>query len=291
VPENPLLFAPQSTTTTTTTTTPMVHEISSTIDWCEDNWVYHDEVAEFWNTVSNVLYIWLALLGIYNASQMKTMQHKVDFTICSICGMMVGIGSAWFHGRLTYAGQMFDEIWMLIILAYGSYLMLRDDYPKIGYAFAVPLMVISFLHIQDGYIKLFQWTFGFSALATHVIMHIRLKSITASWPEKRRRDVEKAAIVMALMVIFGTSLWLTEELLCKSWYKAIFDPHLHAFWHFFTAYALYGYSVIYHILLTKEEGYFAYKFGFLPYVSTQPSASASGKPMQGTLKQARKKTA
>jgi len=257
----------------------MVHEITSTIDWCEDNWVYHDEVAEWWNTVSSLFYIGLPLLGIYNACKLGGMQLKIEFVLNAICRMMVGIGTAWFHGRLTYAGQMYDEIWMLIMLGYGAYQLNKKEYPNIGYLFALPVITFSYFHIYEGYVKLFQCTFLLAGILLHTSFCLRLKSNTAHWSAKKKQNIERASLIMALVTIFGCSLWLTEELFCKSWYKAIFDPHLHAFFHLLTAYSLHGYTVIFHLLLAKEEGYFAYKFGFFPYVSTQPSAS--GKLMKG----------
>lgn len=264
----------------------MVHEITSTIDWCEDNFVYHDEVAEWWNSVSALVYVGLGFLGIYNACQMNGMVKKIDFSLNAICRLMVGVGTVWFHGRLTYTGQMYDEVWMLIMLAYGAYQLLKEEYPNIAYMFALPVIIFSYLHINEGYVHLFRSVFAINGIILHAIFYMRIKANTKSWEARRRRNVYQAAWVMACITIAGTFLWVTEELLCRKYYKAIFNPQLHAIFHCLTAYSLHGYSVIFHLLLaTKGESWFAYKFGFLPYVSaTPPTTETKGKPPKGILK-------
>ena len=41
---------------------------SSSIDWCEQNYVYSNYIAEFWNTITNILVMILGISGLYLSS-------------------------------------------------------------------------------------------------------------------------------------------------------------------------------------------------------------------------------
>lgn len=42
----------------------MTRPITSTLDWCEENYVWHPLVAEFWNTVSSLAFVAMGLFGL-----------------------------------------------------------------------------------------------------------------------------------------------------------------------------------------------------------------------------------
>lgn len=72
---------------------------SSTIDWCEDNYVVSFYIAEFWNTISNVLLILVAIFSYKKAAQQG---FEKRFLMQYLAGVVVGIGSACFHGTLRF---------------------------------------------------------------------------------------------------------------------------------------------------------------------------------------------
>jgi dihydroceramidase len=39
---------------------------TSTLDWCEENYIVSYFIAEFWNTLTNIVIIFTASLGIFN---------------------------------------------------------------------------------------------------------------------------------------------------------------------------------------------------------------------------------
>lgn len=65
------------------------------------------------NTLSNLIFHILALIGLYNALRLKS-ERRVVYCFLSLAA--VGTGSALFHGSLTYGMQLMDELPMI----YGS---------------------------------------------------------------------------------------------------------------------------------------------------------------------------
>lgn len=74
-------------------------EPSSTIDWCEDNYALSFYIAEFWNTISNVLFVVLAIYG-YRRARREGFEPRFLYQYIAV--IIVGIGSASFHGTLRY---------------------------------------------------------------------------------------------------------------------------------------------------------------------------------------------
>ena len=76
--------------------------VTSSIDWCERNYVVSYFVGEWWSTLSNGIAIALALWGMCVA-----LRHGCELrfiaTFANIA--LVGVGSVAFHGTLTHIGQ------------------------------------------------------------------------------------------------------------------------------------------------------------------------------------------
>ncbi len=81
---------------------------TSTVDWCEANYVVSHYVAEFWNTVSN---IGLLVLGIYGVRMClrEGLAVRVDLLLLFGLIAVVGLGSAAFHATLLKTSQQLDE--------------------------------------------------------------------------------------------------------------------------------------------------------------------------------------
>ncbi|XP_076453756.1 alkaline ceramidase 3-like isoform X1 [Babylonia areolata] len=93
--------------------------VTSTIDWCEENYVVSRYVAEFWNTISNLIMILAPLFACCLAVRQK-LEKPVIFSYVSI--VVVGCGSWLFHMTLQYSMQLMDElpmIWGSAFLLYG----------------------------------------------------------------------------------------------------------------------------------------------------------------------------
>jgi len=97
-------------------------DITSNINWCEDDYVVSYYIAEFYNTISNLEMIFLALYGIYLLFKFKVPKYS----IAHFALLIVGLGSILFHATLKYTFQLTDELPMI----YGSlifiYLVVAD---------------------------------------------------------------------------------------------------------------------------------------------------------------------
>ncbi|CAD0113787.1 unnamed protein product [Aureobasidium uvarum] len=74
--------------------------VTSTLNWCE----------EIVNTLTNLLFVWLAFRGINNCIQNG---HDQIFLVTFIGYLVVGTGSFLFHSTLKYPMQLVDELSMI----------------------------------------------------------------------------------------------------------------------------------------------------------------------------------
>jgi dihydroceramidase len=84
--------------------------ITSTLDWCEENYYATRYSAEIVNTLTNLLFIYLAYRGISNCLQQN---HERIFLLTFIGYLIVGSGSFLFHTTLKYPMQLVDELSMI----------------------------------------------------------------------------------------------------------------------------------------------------------------------------------
>lgn len=81
-----------------------------TLNFCEEDYVISYYCAEFCNTLTNLLFIWLGLKGIRDCFKYG---HPAIFVIAFIGYMIVGTGSTLFHATLKYPMQLVDELSMI----------------------------------------------------------------------------------------------------------------------------------------------------------------------------------
>ncbi|KAJ8116732.1 hypothetical protein OPT61_g1908 [Boeremia exigua] len=84
--------------------------VTSTLDWCEENYVVTTYAAEIVNTLTNLLFMYLASKGIQNCLKYG---HDTVFLVTFIGYVLVGTGSFLFHATLKYPMQLVDELSMI----------------------------------------------------------------------------------------------------------------------------------------------------------------------------------
>ncbi|RAR07052.1 tubulin beta chain [Stemphylium lycopersici] len=84
--------------------------VTSTLDWCEENYVVTHYAAEIINTLTNLLFMYLAAKGIRNCLKNG---HDTVFLVVFIGYLLVGSGSFLFHATLKYPMQLVDELSMI----------------------------------------------------------------------------------------------------------------------------------------------------------------------------------
>ncbi|CAN6281794.1 unnamed protein product [Urochloa humidicola] len=94
--------------------------VTSTTELCEENYAHSSYIAEFYNTLSNVPCVLLALIGLVNAFRQG---FEKRFSVLHISNMILAIGSMIFHATLQHVLQQSDETPMVWeILLYISFL-------------------------------------------------------------------------------------------------------------------------------------------------------------------------
>ena len=97
---------------------------SSPIDWCEDNYRVNPYVAEFVNTISNMLLVIFPLFVIRSNIWSSYLQYvSVGPHITLYLMSLTGLGSLYFHCTLSFMGQFLDEIAQLwaCLIAYAFF--------------------------------------------------------------------------------------------------------------------------------------------------------------------------
>ncbi|KAF2234622.1 alkaline phytoceramidase [Viridothelium virens] len=84
--------------------------VTSTLNWCEEDYYATIYSAEIVNTLTNLLFMYCAFKGIFNCIQNG---HDRIFLITFIGYLVVGTGSFMFHTSLKYPMQLVDELSMI----------------------------------------------------------------------------------------------------------------------------------------------------------------------------------
>jgi len=92
--------------------------ITSTLNWCEEDYYATIYSAEIVNTLTNLLFIFLALKGIINCLKHG---HDQIFLVAFIGYGIVGTGSFLFHATLKYPMQLVDELSMIYTTCLMNY--------------------------------------------------------------------------------------------------------------------------------------------------------------------------
>ncbi|KAL6934424.1 hypothetical protein ACO0OL_002967 [Hanseniaspora opuntiae] len=103
---------------------PIWGNVTSTIDWCEENYVQSSFIAEFCNTISNFSYVFVSFYLFYSLRKIGISELRFKLTMLGL--LSVGIGSAMFHMSLRYDCQLLDELPMIYITCIPCYSVLSE---------------------------------------------------------------------------------------------------------------------------------------------------------------------
>eukprot|EP01137_Pigoraptor_chileana_P008171 Opistho-2@54641 len=221
---------------------PFWGNVTATIDWCEENYVASPYIAEFWNTVSNMLMVFLALFGFK-----KFVDYGVErrFAMSYLALMTVGVGSTLFHGTLLYEMQLLDELPMIYGTCVFLYVLLEDERtPKYGWKLVFFLGLYSTV-VTVVYLVLKKPIFH------EVAYGILVAGVVFLCARMLRRHPTPALYRLFWFAFasygFGFFLWNIDNNFCHHLRNTRDESHpavapvyqLHAWWHIFTGYATY----------------------------------------------------
>ncbi|KAF8861305.1 alkaline phytoceramidase, partial [Acephala macrosclerotiorum] len=230
-------------------------------------------VAEFINTATSLMYLYLGWVGIQN-----TKCHSRDKIIifCYFLLACVGPGSMAYHITIKYTGQMIDEFSMLyatsaILFAAFSVTLQPSSRFSLGISVSCMAFATSIIHYCLDYTPGFQIVFG---------MMVFTVFCECVWLVKTRVDDQEVAGDMKGLALFGAGifvwgyvLWNVDNEFCaelRSLRDAVGMPlgfvlELHGWWHIFTGLAVYYYMVFieYLRLYLGRRGRDAESFNFI----------------------------
>lgn len=246
---------------------------TSTIDWCEENYVVSPYIAEALNTVTNAGFIALALFAIFHAWRNK-LELRFVFTAAGF--LLVGIGSWFFHMTLRYEYQLLDELPMIYatcIPFWSIFSEFKDTRGSImvgaGIFTAANLLTYIYLYVLKDP-TLHQAAYGL--LNAAIIFRSNALTQKHCTDKKALSQLNRTMLSGVLIFILGYFLWNLDIHLCsharakrREWgmpYGFILEGH--GWWHLFTGTGVYFYLVYMEYLrcwLTKTQSY--YLFGWM----------------------------
>ncbi|KAL2012909.1 hypothetical protein VTN00DRAFT_434 [Thermoascus crustaceus] len=234
--------------------------VTSTLNWCEEDYYATIYSAEIVNTLTNLLFMFLGVKGIRSC---RRNGHDTIFQVAFYGYLLVGFGSFLFHSTLKYPMQLVDELSMIYttcLMCYASFSYSRPSWVRVFLAvFLTGLAVFITLYYHYLGDPVFHQN-AYALLTTIVVlrsMYTMEVTLRPKWrksreedrlererkglpaPSKERQHYEnvrdtKTLKTMWFMVIYGLSMflggffiWTLDNKFCtklRGWRKQIGLP-------------------------------------------------------------------
>ncbi|KAH7355309.1 ceramidase [Rhexocercosporidium sp. MPI-PUGE-AT-0058] len=103
--------------------------VTSTLNWCEEDYYVTSYSAEIINSVTNLIFVFLAYKGISSCIRYK---HDNVYLAGFISYLIIGLGSFCFHTTLKYPMQLVDELSMIYTTCIMFYAIFSHDRSAFG---------------------------------------------------------------------------------------------------------------------------------------------------------------
>eukprot|EP01118_Nematostelium_gracile_P020532 TRINITY_DN997_c0_g1_i2.p1 TRINITY_DN997_c0_g1~~TRINITY_DN997_c0_g1_i2.p1 ORF type:complete len:248 (-),score=34.56 TRINITY_DN997_c0_g1_i2:34-777(-) len=219
---------------------------TSSVDWCEPNYVWTHYVAEFWNTTSSLPIFFFGLYGM-----LKCMKSKAELRYLVSYGLLavVGLGSVAFHGTLLWQGQMLDELPM--VWASMAYLYTAIN---IRSTRNIPLAIgLTCFCIAFSLSYLFNPTLFFYFLTVYALAVASIVFFSARIILRSSSDQNEKNLVLGSILTYGFGFlfcWVPENLFCDRLQPFM----LHAIFHLTSAFGSYLWLVFSYYERTIQLG-------------------------------------
>eukprot|EP01100_Stratorugosa_tubuloviscum_P011481 TRINITY_DN5127_c1_g1_i2.p1 TRINITY_DN5127_c1_g1~~TRINITY_DN5127_c1_g1_i2.p1 ORF type:complete len:278 (-),score=49.14 TRINITY_DN5127_c1_g1_i2:96-890(-) len=241
---------------------------SSPIDWCEENYVWHSSIAEFFNTFSNFIFFPLGFWGLY---QIHLLKLPIRFYLPYLMLPIIGLGSIYFHSTLSFAGQLIDELSILWAINFCLMFQFADRCGKKGFFLHLSINQVYLLVIMIGF--LLSWLgilmpilnapflFIFAILNIHLL---RQKQIQISIFSKKYNLIIKTQLILFFFTLF---IWVIDRIACYTHIETIGlivrFLKLHSIFHILIAISGFsGISIGIYLYRPDKRNDFDIEFGF-----------------------------
>ena len=247
--------------------------VTSSIDWCERNYVVSHLVAEWYNTLSNSCFILIGLWGAHTAWR-NGIEFRYVVTYLNVA--TIGIGSAAFHGTLTHVGQQGDETpmvfsaacWLVVVCFQDPAFEARHPglFGRCAWAATALCTVFACTHY------VYRFTTGFQLLFASMLT-CSLPMVVQQWRQCTNPAALRFGRGYYLATIFSAlALWLCDQHFCVHLHAlpgGLPNPHFHAWWHGLMG--VHGYlgptfMVYQRLEYLGRKPRLRYALGVLPYV-------------------------
>jgi dihydroceramidase len=218
------------------------------INWCEEDYVVSPYIAEFFNTISNLVYLLCGLAALRTALRgyhTKTLPSSFIWLAASI--VFTGIASALFHCTLWFSAQRLDEIFENSAVLTMFHLS-RSARPALALILLQTVLSACGIVLVTGFLFCEVHLIGMALLTGYSLSTGHRTYIT---PALKRRVSRLAASILA-----GGVCWLLDRVACDMLRSLPVNPQLHAAWHLFTGYGLYeAFHVLVQLRLLRTDNH------------------------------------
>jgi len=266
---------------------------TASIDWCEANYAITRFIAEFTNTLSNLVFVSWAMYGVKKCREEKL---PLPLALCQVGIALVGVGSFLFHATLRYEWQLGDELPMIFCCAFITYVAFDTgsaSLPRTRFVSCLPyILVIYSLVVCAIYLRypnpvFHQVAYGLiQTVATFRSAYTARGAPEGTFREqKNKADAIRYLLIGSATFLTGFLVWNIDNLFCdrishlKEYLGTPWSFVLegHAWWHLATGTGSYLIVVGLQLMsLSLKEGADGFEmrragpFGLCPYVARIP---------------------
>lgn len=196
--------------------------VTSNVDWCEDNYIISYYIAEWYNSVSNLIPIFYPIYTLYKSNYILKDNNKI-YNLCHILLICVFTGSFCFHATLTKCGQLLDELPMLITNIFLLYILDNFNNINLLHNTIIKIIILYFIYLFPNSHLPFRLSF--------VYYNYKLFNKIYKLIKKNNKLLQNTKIKYSIFYYtIGLICWLIDIYLCN--YIKYF--YLHSLWHIFS---------------------------------------------------------
>lgn len=243
--------------------------VTSTKECCEVNYAHSSYIAEFYNTISNIPTILLALIGLINALRQR---FEKRFSVLHVSNMTLAIGSMLYHATLQNVQQQSDETPMVWEVLLYMYILYSPDW---HYRSTMPI----FLFVYGAAFAIAHSVFHFGiGFKVHYIILILLCVPRMYKYYIYTKDVSAKRLAKLFLVtfLFGSLFGFCDRIFCKEISRWPINPQGHALWHVFMGFNSYFANTFLMFCRAQQRGWspkVLHLMGALPYVKIEKPKS------------------
>lgn len=200
---------------------------TASVNWCEADYAVTKYVAEFWNSLSSLTIVVIGVFGIV----MHVRDVEPRYTVAFAMFVVIGLGSAAFHGTLLRSMQLLDELPMVWANSVFIYILIAMEdklarEPRTAQVLMIAaitvLMTVAVAVLDTDSQDVFLVCYGGG------VLYVFWRSLAFD----RKYNSRGTVWLLETSLLFyggGFFLWLTDRNFCPH----VHSLYLHVFWHVF----------------------------------------------------------